>query len=76
MELSARRVITRLSFDDDVSLINEYLSKVSKHILENSSRNRRAESISNIINRKRNDHRNIDLIKSMKIHTDKIICCT
>lgn len=56
MELSARRVIRRLSFDDDVSLINEYLSKVSKHILENSSRNRRAESISNVINRKRNDH--------------------
>jgi hypothetical protein len=52
IELSARRVMTILSFDDedDGSLIKEYLSKVSKHILENSSRNRRAESISNIRN--------------------------
>jgi len=44
--------MTILSFDDedDGSLMKEYLSKVSKHILENSSRNRRAESISNIRN--------------------------
>jgi hypothetical protein len=48
IELRARRVITTLSFADadDGSFINEYLSKVSKHILENSSRSRRAESIS------------------------------
>lgn len=48
MELRARRVIMTLSFADvdDGSLMNEYLSKVSKHIFENSSRNRRAESMS------------------------------
>ncbi len=44
--------MTILSCDDDGSLMKEYLSNVSKHILEYSSRNRRAESISNIENKK------------------------
>jgi hypothetical protein len=36
-------------------LINEYFNKVSKQIFENSSRNRRAESISN--------HRNVNSVR-------------
>ncbi len=55
IEPNARRVITILSFDDDGSLINEYFNKVSKQIFENSSRNRRAESISN--------HRNVNSVR-------------
>ena len=47
MELSASLVITTPSFDeDDGSLMKEYFRSVSKQILENSSRSRRAESIS------------------------------
>jgi len=47
IELSARRVMIIFSFEEEVgSLINEYFKRVSKQIFENSSRKRRAESIS------------------------------
>ena len=60
--------MTLFSFGDDGSLMKEYFNKVSKQILENSSRNRRAESMSNQMNA--NSVRMKDLN-----HTDEIIGC-
>lgn len=68
MELNASRVITTPSFDDDEgSLMNEYFRSVSKQIFENSSRSRRAESMS---------RRTCDTGDARTPEpTDEIVCC-